>query len=49
MSKYLVFNKTGEIEMITTWKDNRKNNWKYNWKYDSNMIKNKIIPLIKLK
>jgi hypothetical protein len=45
MSKYLVFNKTGEIEMITTWKDNRK----YNWKDDSNMIKNKIIPLIKLK
>ena len=38
MSKYLVFNKTGEIEMITTWKDNRKNNWKD----DSNMIKNKI-------
>jgi len=45
MSKYLVFNKTGEIEMITTWKDNRKNNWKD----DSNMIKNKIIPLLKLK
>lgn len=45
MSKYLVFDKKGEVIMITTWKDNRK----YNWKDDSNMIKDKIIPLLKYK
>lgn len=45
MSKYLVFNKKGGIEMVTTWKDNKK----YDWKDDSNMIKDKIVPLLKLK
>ena len=45
MSKFLVFNKNGEIEMITTWKDSRKDDWKD----DSNMIKNKIVPLLRLK
>jgi thiol-disulfide isomerase/thioredoxin len=45
MSKYLVFNKKGEIEMITTWKDNRNNDWKD----DSNMIKDKIVPLLRHK
>tara|TARA_R110001583_G_scaffold153501_1_gene305227 strand:- start:588 stop:1154 length:567 start_codon:yes stop_codon:yes gene_type:complete len=45
MSKYLVFDKGGKIKMITTWKDNIK----YDWKDDSNMIKDKIIPILKLK
>ncbi|WP_438973754.1 hypothetical protein [Polaribacter sp.] len=42
MSKYIVLNKKGQVIMVTTWKDNRK----YDWKDDSNMIKEKIIPLI---
>lgn len=42
MSKYIVFDKAGEVLMVTTWKDNRN----YDWKDDSNMIKEKIIPII---
>lgn len=44
MSKYLVFDKKGELIMVTTWKDNRK----YDWEDDSNMLKEKVIPLLKL-
>lgn len=42
MSKYIIFNKMGEVVMVTTWKDNINNDWKD----DSNMIKEKIIPII---
>ena len=43
MSKYLVFDKEGEVIMVTTWKDNRE----YDWEDDSNMLKEKVIPLLK--
>lgn len=45
MSKYIVFDNKGGIIMVTNWKDNRK----YDWQDDSNMIKNKIIPLLEFK
>lgn len=45
MSKYIVFNNDAEIIMVTTWKDNVGNDWKD----DSNMLKHKVIPLLKEK
>lgn len=43
MSKYIILNNTGEVLMVTNWKDNRKNDWRD----DSEMIKSRIIPVLK--
>lgn len=42
MSKYLLFNEEGKVLQITTWKDNRE----YDWQDDTNMLKEKIIPIL---
>lgn len=43
MSKYILYNKKGEVILITSWKDNRNNDWQD----DSKMIKEIIIPVLK--
>ncbi len=45
MSKYIVFDKKGEVLMVTTWKDNRKNDWRDK----SLMLRDKVIPLLEEK
>ena len=42
MSKYIIFDKEGNVIMITSWKDNKDNEWKD----DSKMIKKTIIPVL---
>ena len=42
MSKYIVIDKKGKVLMVTNWKDNRE----YDWEDDSNMIKERIIPIL---
>lgn len=42
MSKYFVINKSGSVEMVTNWKDNKE----YDWTDDINMLKNMVIPLL---
>jgi thiol-disulfide isomerase/thioredoxin len=43
MSKYIILNRQGEVLMVTNWKDNRENNWGD----DSEMIKKRILPVLK--
>ena len=42
MSKYIVIDKKGKVLMVTNWKDNRE----YDWEDDSNMIKERILPIL---
>jgi thiol-disulfide isomerase/thioredoxin len=42
MSKYIVIDKKGKVLMVTNWKDNREDDWED----DSNMIKERIIPIL---
>lgn len=42
LSKYIVFNKLGEVIMVTNWKDNKKNDWRS----DSTITKEKILPIL---
>ncbi|WP_271855654.1 hypothetical protein [Patiriisocius marinus] len=42
MSKYILLNKEGDVEMVTNWKDNSN----FDWEDDINMLKKKIIPLL---
>ena len=42
MSKYIIIDKKGKVLMVTNWKDNRD----YDWEDDSNMIKERIIPIL---
>lgn len=41
-SKYILLDKTGEVIMVTTWKDNEKNDWRD----DSKMTQERIVPLL---
>lgn len=41
-SKYILLNKKGEAIMVTNWKDNPGD-----WRDDSDMVKIKIVPLLK--
>ena len=41
-SKYILFNKNGDVTFVSSWKDNRK----YNWKVDTAVQNQKILPLL---
>ena len=43
MSKYIVLDKNGNVQMVTNWKDNRD----FDWQDDINMLNKKVIPLLK--
>ncbi len=42
MSKYIVLDKKGKVQMVTNWKDNKE----YDWQDDINMLNDKVIPLL---
>ncbi len=46
MSKYIVLNHAGEIQLVTTWKDNKEYP---EWKDDSSTIKRIVLPLLEKK
>lgn len=43
MSKYIVLNKNGEVELVTSYKDSEKDP---DWKSDKPMVKRIVIPLL---
>lgn len=45
MSKYIVLDKKGKVQKITTWKDNKDNDWQDN----SKVLEEHVIPLLKAK
>lgn len=46
MSKYIVLNQQGEVQLVTTWKDSKDDP---DWKDDRPMIKRLVIPLLQKK
>jgi ADP-heptose:LPS heptosyltransferase len=46
MSKYIVLNKSGEVQLVTSWKDNKEYP---EWKDDSSTIKRIVLPLLEKK
>jgi len=42
MGKYIQIDKTGEVLMVTSWKDMKGGDWKDN----SKLIENKIMPFL---
>ncbi len=46
MSKYIVLNQQGEVQMVTTWKDSKDDP---DWKDDKPMIQRLVIPLLQKK
>ena len=46
MSKYIVLNNSGEVQLVTTWKDNKEYP---QWKDDTSTIKRIVLPLLEKK
>ncbi|MEC5173311.1 MULTISPECIES: thioredoxin family protein [Chryseobacterium] len=46
MSKYIVLNTSGEVQLVTSWKDNKEYP---EWKDDSSTIKRIVLPLLEKK